>query len=221
MQTTQMAAASADSKPGRPAARRRMMGSLGVWALVCGIGFGSGCSAIPKLQEDRTQFFTLTAATTPGTVRANAPRILVRRVELPAYLQPKTIAIRHDGAETRYIDTAWWSEPLDLAIGRVLRDRLNQLGVPAVARRDEGFDYELVVRVTRFEGEVDGRGNGSATLRATYELERVGSGNPPIRQIFASDPVPWNGRNYADLAKKLGAAVAALADVVQSELPPR
>jgi uncharacterized lipoprotein YmbA len=198
---------------------------LFAWVLCvpCVLGLLPGCTLLRGPKKDRTEFFALEAVA-PAAATANpaAPRVLLRSVELPAYLQrSKALAVRRpDGAE-HYADLAWWSEPLDLGLARVLRDNLNRLGVPTVARRDEDFADELTVHIERAEGVTDGKA-GRLEFSATFELHRGDGARPAvIRRTFTAEAVAWDGKDYAALAKAMGKAAADLAAAIVAVLPAR
>jgi hypothetical protein len=178
----------------------------------------SGCTLLRGPKADRTDFFALQAATPTESVApaANAPRLLLRTVELPAYLQrSKAMAVRQKEGDIRYVDLAWWSEPLDLGISRALREDLGRLGIPTASRRDEDFVNELTVRVERAEGVIEGK-TSRVEFTATFELTRKDGPAPiVIRRSFSADPGKWDGKDYAELAKVLSRAVADLAAAVR------
>jgi len=181
----------------------------------------TGCNFIPRLRPDRTQFYALTAPSDPARAAAtDAPRVLVRRIDLPAYLRGKPMIVRRDGTEIDAASLSWWSESPDLAIGRVIRERLNGQGIQAVDRTDGGYDLEAVVTVRRFEGESDDNGS-RARFAANFELRRAAGGPPAARGNFSPEPTAWDGRNYAELAEALSTEVAGLADAIRAAIPER
>ena len=198
-----------------PTSRPRFFGALIILVLL------SGCTLLRGPKRDRTDFFTLEAAAPAGTPAAvTTPRVLLRTVELPAYLQrSKAMTVRQKGGDIRYVDLAWWSESLDLGIARVLREDLGRLGVPTASRRDEDFVNELTVRIERAEGVIEGKA-GRVEFVATFELNR-GDGPRPVsvRRTFTAKSAAWDGKDYGALAKTLSGAVAELAAAIREGLP--
>jgi uncharacterized lipoprotein YmbA len=193
----------------RRSARTPILGLLAAAVLL------SGCGVIPRLREDRTRFYSLT--TPEAEMRQpqeGAARFLVRRVELPAYLQgSKAIAIRRNVTEIEFLDQDWWSEPLDLGIARVFRENLAQRGFFATDRASEAYDLELVVYIRRFEGEIRDD-DADVRMLATVEMHRPGREGTPPRRSIGPDPIPWDGRDVSEMVAALSALVTELAVTV-------
>lgn len=208
-------AASSDRSVGSVRSVRWTLGAL------LAIGLLSGCTLLRGPKADRTDFFTLEATVPAGNDApvANAARVLLRNVELPAYLQrSKAMAVRQKEGDIHYVGLAWWSEPLDQGIARVLREDLGRLGVPTAARRDEDFVHELTVRIERAEGLTDGK-TGRVEFAATFELKRGDNSWPAaVRRSFTAEVAAWDGKDYAALAKLLSKAAADLAAVIKTAL---
>ncbi len=221
--------AGSTSRPRFPGARQipsdRSVGSDRSvrWTLgaLLALGLLSGCTLLRGPKADRTDFFTLEAVAPAGnaTPAANADRVLLRNVELPAYLQrSKAMAVRQKEGDIHYVGLAWWSEPLDQGIARVLREDLGRLGVPTAARRDEDFVHELTVRIERAEGLTDGKA-GRFEFAATFELKRGdNSRTAVVRRSFTAEVASWDGKDYAALAKLLSKAAADLAAAIKTAL---
>ncbi len=176
----------------------------------------TGCAVIRGPKADETKFYALTPpAVTTSSSGPPAARLLVRRVEIPGYLQGKAFAIRAQGGEVRYEQGSWWSEPVDLAIARAVRERIGAAtGIAPAARRDSQYDLEAVIRVSRFEGEV-GAEKSSARLVATVEVIDPASGRR-VAERRGSFEDPWDGKDYGALAGLLGGEVGKLADLVMA-----
>lgn len=185
----------------------------------CALILLSGCTLLRGPRKDRTEFFTLEAvATAPAEGRPVATPTLLRTVEVPAYLQrSKAIAVRQADGAVHYLDLAWWSEPLDLAFARVLREDLDRLGLPTAARRDQPFTHELTVHIERAEGVLQPDGKGRVEFSASFELRR-GDGGPTevVRRTFTAEPAAWDGKDHAALAKAFGKAAADLAMLIRN-----
>jgi uncharacterized lipoprotein YmbA len=179
----------------------------------------SGCTLFRGPRKDRTEFFTLEAAAPAAAAneRPVAAPTLLRTVAVPAHLQrSKALAIRQKDGAIHYADLAWWSEPLDLAFARVLREDLDRFGVPTVERRDQAFTNELTVHIERAEGVV-ADGKGRVEFTASFELRRGdGVPNAVIRRTFTAEVSAWDGKDHAALAKALSKAAADLAALIRN-----
>ncbi len=208
---------------GRKSHRPRATG-VSAWVLLA-LGV-AGCSVITGPKADQTAFYALSApapASAPNAAAAsaaNAPKLLIRRVEIPGYLQPKAFAVRGEGGAIAYVDSRWWSEPLDLAIGRVVRERVGAAtGRTVAARRDGEYDMEAIIRVVQCEGSVEG-GKPSAKFAASVEIVDPASGRRLAERRTSSEE-PWDGKDYGALAASLGRQAAKLGDLIVSISPRR
>lgn len=198
-----------------------MKGALGITRPTLVLAFCvllSGCTLLRGPKKDRTEFLNLEATAVPvADTEAYASRLLLRTVEVPAYLQrSKALAVREKSGDIHYVDLAWWSEPLDLAFARVLRADLERLHVPTAARRDQDFTQEVHVRIDCAEGVV-ADGKGRVEFSASFELRRSEGGpNAVVRRTFAAEPVAWDGKDHAALARALSKSVADLAAQIRA-----
>lgn len=182
-----------------------------------------GCSLLPQAQVDPTRFFVL-SATAPGAAAApaaRAPVVHLRPVELASYIKAKPIIVRRGDNEIEFREYARWGEPLELGIGRVLREDLLARGaagaVLAAGLRatDMEYDYILVVRVLACEG---GAG-GTVHFRAVWELATTGAAAKEVaRGEVQPTDLRWDGKNEGMLAGELSKAVALLAEDVATAL---
>lgn len=185
----------------------------------------AGCSSLLPIQPaqvDATHYYTLTAPAAPTaspTSSANAPKLMILRVEVPAYLQHRPFVTRLGPNEVKLIDDVRWAEPLDLGIAQALRERLAQLtGVHGMDSREMARDYEVVVHVLHCEGEaVDGR--GTVRFAADVDLIRPGAKTVVAHRAFTAAPAAWDGRDYAALAQALSGSVAELAEAIVAAVP--
>jgi len=192
-------------------------------ALLLVAGLIAGCKLLPiqPAKPDATRYYTLSA---PGPVAsapaAPGPRLWIRRVDLPAYLEYKPFVTRVGPNELRVVDEVRWGEPLDQGIAEVLRRRLEGLtGVYGMESRDAPRDYEVVIEVTNCEGEV-GAARGSVHFAAEIELLKPGAGSTVIaHRSFTAEPAVWDGKDYAALAQLLSRAVADLGDAIVAAVP--
>ena len=199
-------------------------GKIGL-GLLAGVGglMVSSCSLLPQAQPDPTRFFVLSATevTPVAAPAARAPVVHLRPVELASYIKAKPIIVRRGNNEIEFREFARWGEPLELGIGRVLREDLVARGaagaVLAAGLRavDVDYDYTLVVRVLACEGGVD----GAVYFRAVWELATTGTA-PKVAARGEVQPgdLRWDGKSEGALAAQLSRAVAALAEDVAAGL---
>lgn len=195
----------------------------------------AGCSILPQAVEDPTRYYLL--GNTPSTENTTvAPKgtlhLGIRAADLPVYLRnTRTIVVRSGANEVRYQDYARWAEPLDLAVQRAVRDRL-QLNEAVASAEIPPFsaevhrDFDIIVRVLQCEGGVDPQGRKTAQFSAVYEiLDQRSSGNggggsrAVLRKSFTAPVAEWNGKDFAELAARLSDAAGALANDIATNLP--
>jgi hypothetical protein len=174
---------------------------------------------VPQAQPDPTRFFVLSALmSSPSQAPAGkAPVVHLRQVELASYIKAKPIIVRRGDHEIEFREFARWGEPLELGIGRVLREDLVARGaagavLAAGVRATEGDpDFTLVVRVLACEGGA----NGAVHFRAVWELATTGSAPKVVaRGDVKPGDLRWDGKSEAALVAQLSKAVGALADDV-------
>jgi len=182
-----------------------------------------GCNLLPQAQSDPTRFYVLStpAAAAAFGAEAKAPAIHLRPVELASYIKAKPMIVRRGDNEIEFREYARWGEPLELGIGRVLREELLVRGaagaVLAAGLRafNVDYDYELTVRVLACEGQTD----GSVKFRAVWELSTTGA-TPKVaaRGDFSPTGLKWDTKNESTLASQLSEAVSGLAADVATGL---
>jgi uncharacterized lipoprotein YmbA len=179
------------------------------------LGLGTGCNLLPEPQPDNTRFYVLGAAAPATAPAASAPRVGLRRVDVPAYLKSKSLVSLRGNHELRYDDTARWAEPLDAGILRALRDQLagraavSVYPFPTQVERD----FDVTVQIAAAEGRDDG-----VHFAASYEVVRVSDARVVARRTFTAPVTAWNG-DPAQLADRLSVAVAGLADDIVGAWP--
>jgi uncharacterized lipoprotein YmbA len=195
----------------------------GCLAAVAALWLG-GCSLLPQAQSDPTRFYVLSTsvASAPATsAGAKAPVVHLRPVELASYIKAKPIIVRRGDNEIEFREYARWGEPLELGIGRVLRENLVARGaagavLAAGLRATEvEHDHTLVVRVLACEG-----GSGGAVFfRAVWELATTGL-QPKVvaRGEVQPGDLRWDGKSEGALVAQLSKAVATLADDIAGGL---
>jgi uncharacterized lipoprotein YmbA len=192
----------------------------------------AGCTVFPPAQEDSTRFFVLSDVAVPeaGAGLATAEgglRIGLRPVRLEGYLKDRPMVVRTGPNELRFEDFRQWAEPLDTAIGRIVRSKL--LAYPAVAQVyaepfpfDQARDFDVSIDVTRFEGAVSANGKYVASLTAVIEISTPGANARVVsRKVFTAPAEDWDGRDFGGLANLLSGDVAALAQEVAADLPTK
>jgi uncharacterized lipoprotein YmbA len=178
----------------------------------------AGCNVLPEARPENARHYVLEAKPATATPSAGAVTLGLRPVEVATYLCGKAIATRVAANEVRYAHDAFWAEPLDAGIARVLRENLaaraTVLPYPFPAQLPR--DYDLTVRVLNAEG-----GPGGVRFVAVIELLRVGD-KPELvaRREFTAPAAAW-GNDYGRLAHGLSDAVAALADEVLASVPQK
>jgi uncharacterized lipoprotein YmbA len=178
----------------------------------------TGCNILPEASPENARHYVLEAKPAGGAASAGALKIGLRPVEVATYLRGKAMATRVGENEVRYARDAFWAEPLDAGIARVLRENLaahaTVLPYPFPAQLPR--DYDLTVRVLSAEGGAKG-----VRFVAVIELLRVGD-NPElvVRREFAAPAAAW-GDDYGQLARGLSDAVAALAAEVLASAPKK
>ena len=187
----------------------------------------SGCGAL-RPQDDPTRFYVLTplsGANAPtGAGEPGRLQVGLKPVELPRYLQSRSIVVRTGTNEIRFQEFDRWAEPLDSAIGQVLKANLghapNVAGVSVNARGDGSLDCEVAIRILACEGVRAANGGGSIRFEATWEVRSLRAS--PVttkRGGFTAEAVAWDGKDYGQLAGRLSEAMAAAANALAADLP--
>ncbi len=177
----------------------------------------SGCSLLPEAKPDPTRYYVLSTSSGGGAVAAaGAPSVHLKPIEIANYLRARPFIVRRGTHEIEFREFARWGEPLELGIGRVLREELLARGAASAVsaagpRRDTAaVDCQLTVRVLACEGAAA----GAVEFRAIWELVSLaanGEGKPVARGDFRAADLRWDGKSEAVLAAQLSQAVAGLA----------
>ncbi|MFM9092793.1 MAG: membrane integrity-associated transporter subunit PqiC [Verrucomicrobiota bacterium] len=183
-----------------------------VVALLAAAAAGAGCSLLPAPKPDPTRFFVLAAE--PGEAAPARGSVVLRPVEVPAYLRQPALVVRRGGHEVAFREAARWGEPLEQGLARVLGENLRRLGLAPAQRGGEADAAALVVRVLAAEGTAA----GGVEFRAAWELTRRGAA--PVGGEFRAAGLTWDGRDEAGLAAGLSAAVAGLAAEISGQASP-
>jgi uncharacterized lipoprotein YmbA len=190
----------------------------------------SGCNIVPTAQDDPTRYFVLSDAAVPAvaaTPSASAVRIGLKAVRVESYLKHKEIVVRSGANEIQFRDYRRWAEPLEAAVGRVLRSTLQASGdVSQVLNEpfpfDEKRDYDVSVEVRRCEGVIDASGRYQAGFSAVIEISTTGPDAKLVaRRLFVAPDAAWDGADFNRLASLLSADITALGGDILAALPPR
>ena len=179
-----------------------------------------GCS-LPQAQPDPTRYFVLSVPGVETVAVAKPPILHLRTVELASYLKAKPMIVRRNNNEIEFREYARWGEPLELGIGRVLREELLSRGAASAVLAsglrgvDVDYDYELTVRVLACEGGAD----GTVNFRAVWDLSTTGTA-PKVATHgdYRASGLRWDGKNETSLAAELSQAVAALSGEIATGL---
>lgn len=207
--------------------RRRLVCALGLLSAIFWLGALAGCSIpLPQAEADPTRYYVLSASSvsSAGAVATPGPTIHLRQVELANYVRVRPMIVRRGDNEIQFREFARWGEPLELGIGRVLREELLARGAagavlaPGLRAANANYDFELTVRVLACEGGAD----GAVKFRAVWELAGATAPNTVVaRGDFHGPPTTWDGKSEASLAARLSEAVVALAAEIAGALPKK
>jgi uncharacterized lipoprotein YmbA len=186
----------------------------------------SGCAFLQP-RADPTRFYVLTvpAAASAGVTDGDAGLLKVglRLVEVPAYLRTRFMVVRTGANEIHFADFDRWAEPLDQGIGRVMKETLGSArNVESVALNtcgDESLDYEVAVRILACEGTRVENGRSSICFAAAWEVRTVGTNSTAVKRGgFTAGAADWDGKDYGQLAARLGAAIAGAGKALAADL---
>ena len=140
---------------------RRLWFQLGVMTLSVYLMNLGGCSSTPP-----THFYVLTPLLSSealglATVAARGPSVGLGPVTLPQYLDRPQIVSRASRAKLNLGEFDQWAAPLKDIVASVLAENLSMLmSTDHIAvypwPRSTTIDYQIMVDVTRFDGEMGG-----------------------------------------------------------------
>lgn len=182
----------------------------------------AGCSIpLPQAEGDPTRFYVLSTSATAAAPAEGGRAIYLRPIDLASYLDTRPMIIRRGENEIEFREFARWGEPLDVGIGRVLREELLARGAgrvlagPTLRAGGSGYDLELTVRVLACEGAAEGRVNFRAAWQLAAPGGKAGDG---MRGDFHPGDLRWDGSSEASLAAAISRAVAGLATEIAAAL---
>jgi uncharacterized protein len=195
--------------------------AVGRAAMLAGGLLLAGCSLLPQPASDPTRFYVLSTSAMAAEPVTKSPAVHLRPVELASYLKAKPIVVRHGDNEIEIHEYARWAEPLELGIGRVIREELLARGAASAVLAsglravDVDYDYELTVRVLACEGGA----NGAVYFHAAWELSTAGLTPKTVAHgDYRPADLRWDGKSESSLAARLSQAVAGLSGDIANAL---
>jgi uncharacterized lipoprotein YmbA len=186
----------------------------------------AACNVVPPPQSDATRYYLLSSPSLPASAPSSSGlRLGLRSVDVAEYLRNRSIIVRQGANELVPDDYNRWAESLEAGISRVLRTSL--VAAPNVGRvlaqpfpLDSDRDYDIAVTVLHCEGVRSGESRGASHFSALVEIISGGP-NPTVlaRLNFTAPDLPWNGRDYDELAARLSESVSGLARAIVAALP--
>jgi uncharacterized lipoprotein YmbA len=146
--------------------------------------------------------------------------VLVRRVEVPAYLAKTNLVTMIGGIQVQYAVTQRWAEPLDQGLSRAVAEDLSRnprirayafsAGAPAVDHR-----YDVWIRLERFEGN----DNGEVVLRARWSISGSGSSVPITARTVDLRRSGWKPGDYPEMVHLLSDEVMEMSRQIAAAIP--
>ena len=179
--------------------------------LVCLLLTLSGCLNLdPK--ADPSRFYLLSAASEAGNPQEeDGLNIGLKRVDMPAYLKNRKMVVRLNSEEIRYSEIHRWGEDLETSISRTLALDLTAKNliqrVSVVPWQENAIhDFEIKVRILRF----DGSANGKVILHAEWEIQDPTRGINLVSGDTRVNRSGWNGRDYGQMVSLMSDALASM-----------
>jgi uncharacterized lipoprotein YmbA len=170
-------------------------------------------------KEPLPNFFLLTGSGSQ-TQSSGGTAVLVRRVQVPAYLARTNLVTMKGGMEVQYAPTNRWAEPLDQGLARAVGEDLNQN--PRI--RAYGFSpaappvdhsYDVWIRLERFEGN----DNGEVVLSARWSISRADSSTPINSRTVDIRQSGWKPGDYTGLVRLLSEEVMKMSLQIARAIP--
>jgi uncharacterized protein len=194
---------------------------LGLW--VCA---AAACNPLAP-QPDRTQYFVLSPAAQSGSAAVSAPStsqlsLGVGPIRFPDYLKRPGVVTRASSDRLLISDEKRWGEPLDRNFENVLSQNLSQiLGTDRIRMypwySDVHVDYQVEVRVERFEASDDGRSQLTAVWTITdgqdgHELASgQSSASAPVQSGDAAGSAALS-QDLSEMSRQIAARIIQLND---------
>ena len=157
-------------------------------------------------------------APVPGTTRTGAPRVIeLHAIAIAHYLERSQIVRSSEGYRMDVLSNEWWGEPLDIMIGRILVQELDQRLPGSTIYADSGAistpsDATVEINVQRFDLDRA----GAVLLAAQVAVD----GKRHASRRLAITVRPANGTTRA-LVAAMSTATAQLANAVATMLARR
>jgi uncharacterized protein len=158
-------------------------------------------------KEALPNFFLLTGFRS-RTQSSGGTTVLVRRVQVPAYLARSNLVTMKGGMEVQYAPTNRWAEPLDQGLARAVGEDLSRNpriraywfspGAPPV-----DHSYDVWIGLERFEGN----DNGEVVLSARWSVSHGDSSEPIKSRKVEIRQSGWKPGDYAGLVRLLSEEV--------------
>jgi uncharacterized lipoprotein YmbA len=173
-------------------------------------------------KEPLPNYFVLTGSgsRTARTQGSGGTVVLVRRVEVPAYLAKTNLVTMRGGIEVQYAATERWAEPLDQGLSRAVAEDLSRNsrirayafspGAPPVDHR-----YDVWIRLERFEGN----DHGEVVLRARWSISGADSSVPITARTVDIRRSGWRVDDYPGLVRLLSDGVAEMSRQIAGAIP--
>jgi uncharacterized lipoprotein YmbA len=146
--------------------------------------------------------------------------VLVRRVEVPAYLSKSTLVTMRGGIEVQYAPTERWAEPLDQGLARTVAEDLSRNariraygfspGAPPV-----DHSYDVWIRIERFEGNDD----GDVVLRAHWSVSSTDNSTPITGRTVDLHRSGWQPGDYPGMVRFLSEEVTEMSQQIARAIP--
>jgi uncharacterized lipoprotein YmbA len=170
-------------------------------------------------KEPLPTFFLLTGSRSRAQ-SSGGTAVLVRRVQVPAYLAKTNLVTIKGGIEVQYAPTNRWAEPLDQGLSRAVAEDLSQN--PRI--RAYGFSpgappvyhsYDVWIRLERFEGN----DNGEVVLSARCSVSRADSSVPISSRMVDIRQSGWKPGDYTALVRLLSEEVRKMSREIAQAVP--
>lgn len=174
--------------------------------------FIAACSSTsPRLHEYSLVLASQEPAFDEQVEKTEALRI--RRIELPAFLQTRALAMQVDSNEVVLARQHSWTDRLDDSIARVLERGLATVRPALVILDDEQARCQLDVRFDRFHAAADGQvlASGRFDLSKDEEgLSREFDVSRVLSQGGYANAVTELNRSVGELAREIALAIEAV-----------
>ena len=188
----------------------------------------AGCHILPSAKVDPTRFFVLTSPELKPTQTppsSSGLRLGITKLEIPGYLQNRSIVVKQNTNEVSIQDLNRWAEPLETALGRVIKSGLIQN--PRISSVnfapfpiDMSRDYDVTITLNTCEGFINTSDKTSAQFSASVEITTPSPESKIIAKYnYIAQSLDWDGTDYVKLAEELSSDALALGTDIPNHLP--